>query len=146
MIDPSFARDIVCMFAPRAAAELLRIQSRKEVDAANESLQRFFSDFPGWVYGYTWSAKGEDREIVFSNGRAADLIGPNNYEMLHRDAALFDALIHPKRRSPREIDLPRSTQNSEQLRLGVPGAARRRQLSLGASDRMFPIERRPENL
>lgn len=96
MIDPSFARDIVCMFAPRAAAELLRIQSRKEVDAANESLQRFFSDFPGWVYGYTWSAKGEDREIVFSNGRAADLIGPNNYEMLHRDAALFDALIHPK--------------------------------------------------
>lgn len=98
MVDPSFVRDIVCMFAPRASAELLRIQAREEVDAADEFLQSFFSDFPGWVCGYTTSVSGEEREIVFSNGRAADLFGPRNYELLHRDATQFNSLLHPEDR------------------------------------------------
>lgn len=96
--DAALARDIVGLFAQRASAELIRIQAREQSIASDEFVQSFFHDFPGWVCGYTTSASGEGREIVFSNGRAADLFGPNNYELLHRDATLFNSLLHPEDR------------------------------------------------
>lgn len=97
--DASFARDIIGMFAQRASSELQRIKAREEARASDEFLQSFFSDFPGWVCGYKTSPDGKGRKIAFSNGRAAELFGPRNYELLHRDATQFNSLLHPEDRA-----------------------------------------------
>jgi PAS domain S-box-containing protein len=97
--DVALVRDIVGLFAQRASAELIRIKSREQTIASDEFVKSFFDDFPGWVLGYSTSPSGDDREIEFSNGRAAELFGPRNYELLHRDATQFNSLLHPEDRA-----------------------------------------------
>jgi PAS domain S-box-containing protein len=96
--DAALARDIVNLFAQRASTELVRIQAHEESIASGKFVQSFFEDFPGWVLGYSTTPSGEEREIEFSNGRAADLFGPHNYELLYRDASQFNSLLHPEDR------------------------------------------------
>jgi PAS domain S-box-containing protein len=101
--NADLARDIIGMFVQRASTELLRIQAREEAKASDEFLKSFFTDFPGWVCGFSSTVEsaveGGDGEVLFSNGRADDLFGPRNYELLRRDLTQFYSLLHPEDRT-----------------------------------------------
>ena len=96
--DAALAREVVGMFTQRVSAELIRVRAREEARVADETLQRFVQDFPGWVCAYETSEEGEGRHILFSSEQGAALIGPRNLAMLEEDATRFNTLLHPEER------------------------------------------------